>query len=106
MRRPHQHRILGALLAALTLASSITPARAWTPGDDFQDSHCKQEKDEGGDVVEVCRAIYGGGKMYLGVYWKDGSEVVGPCSTSDPEPIEYKGMTKKDAQSWVDSYCQ
>ena len=40
------------------------------------------------------------------LYWEDGSSVVGPCSTNDPEPIEYEGMSQRDAQSWVDRYCR
>jgi hypothetical protein len=55
--------------------------------------------------VEVCQAIYDGNKVYLGAYWDDGSEVVGPCSTADPTPIEYKGMTKAEARTWVKTYC-
>ena len=100
-------RQIGGVLCSVALATiSASSARAWTQGDDFDDRHCRTERDQGGDTVDVCRAIYGRDKVYLGVYWEDGSSVVGPCSTSDPEPIEYKGMSQRDAQSWVDSYCR
>ena len=56
-------------------------------------------------MVDWCQAINAGNKVYLGAYWDDGSEVVGPCSTADPRPIEYKGMTKAEANSWVENYC-
>ena len=99
-------QIEGALCGVALATISASSARAWTPGDDFDDRHCRTERDQGGSTVDVCRAIYGGGKVYLGVYWADGSSVVGSCSSSDPEPIEYEGMSQRDAQSWVDSYCR
>jgi hypothetical protein len=94
-----------SLAIVMAFVGAADKASAWTPGDDWKDEHCKQERDEGGEAVEVCRAIYGGGKMYLGVYWDDDSEVVGPCTASDDDPIEYKGMSRSDAVSWVDAYC-
>ena len=48
--------------------------------------------------------MYDGNKVYLGAYWDDGSEVVGPCYTGGPR-IEYKGMSKAEALSWVKTYC-
>jgi hypothetical protein len=98
-------RDLFMITACLGLALAPTSARAWEPGDDWQDSQCRTTRDEGNNTVEVCQAIYDGNKVYLGAYWDDGSEVVGPCSAADPEPIEYKGMTKAEARSWVKAYC-
>ena len=94
-----------ALTGCIGLALAPTTAQAWEPGDDWQDSQCRTTRDEGGNSVEVCQAIYDGNKVYLGAYWNDGSEVVGPCSAEDPEPIEYKGMTKAEARAWVKTYC-
>ena len=95
------------IVIAGCLGLALTPmaAGAWEPGDDWQDSQCRSTRDKAGDNVEVCQAIYDGNKVYLGAYWDDGSEVVGPCSTADPQPIEYKGMTKAEARTWVKSYC-
>jgi hypothetical protein len=94
-----------AIAGCLSLALTPMAAGAWEPGDDWQDSQCRTTRDKAGDNVEVCQAIYDGNKVYLGAYWDDGSEVVGPCSAADPQPIEYKGMTKAEARTWVKSYC-
>ena len=95
------------LAGATSLGLSLTPnaALAWEPGDDWKDSQCQTIRDAGGDLLNKCQAIYDGNKVYIGMYWDDGAEVVGPCSAADPEPIEFKGMSKKDAQSWVENYC-
>ena len=94
-----------AITGCLGLALAPISAWGWEPGDDWQDSQCRTTRDSSGTSVEVCQAIYDGNKVYLGAYWDDGSEVVGPCSSADPEPIEYKGMTRAEARSWVTTYC-
>jgi hypothetical protein len=88
----------------LTLVVSPLASKAWEPGDDFEDNQCRTTRDRSGALVEVCQAIYDGNKVYLGAYWDDGAEVVGPCSTADPTPIEYQGMTKAEARTWVKTY--
>lgn len=95
------------LTVAITLGLSLAPktALAWEPGDDWKKSQCKTIRDAGGNLLNKCQAIYDGNKVYIGMYWDDGAEVVGPCSAADPEPIEFKGMSKRDAQSWVENYC-
>lgn len=94
--------VLGSTLC-VTLAQ--IPAFAWSPNQDWKDSQCRKVRDGAGKIAEVCQGIYDGNKVYLGIYWTDGAEVVGPCSTADPEPIEYKGMSQADANSWVSEYC-
>ena len=97
--------VLLAATGCLGLALTPTAALAWEPGDDWRDSQCRTNRDVSGNPVEVCQGIYDGNKIYLGVYWNDNSEVVGPCSTQDPAPIEFKGMSKSDAKTWVKTYC-
>ena len=97
-------RHLLALTGCISLALAPTTAQAWEPGDDWKDSHCRTTRDKGRNRVEVCQAMYDGNKVYLGAYWDDGSEVVGPCYTGGPR-IEYKGMSKAEALSWVKTYC-
>ena len=101
-------RLRHALLATtgcLGLALTPSAALAWEPGEDWRDSQCRTTSDSSGNPVEVCQGIYDGNKIYLGAYWSDDSEVVGPCSPEDPTPIEFKGMSKSEAKTWVKTYC-
>jgi hypothetical protein len=99
-----RHTLLAAT-GCVGLALTPAAALAWEPGDDWVDSQCRTTSDVSGNPVEVCQGIYDGNKVYLGVYWNDDSEVVGPCSPEDPTPIEFKGMSKSDAKTWVKTYC-
>jgi hypothetical protein len=97
------------IVGAFCLILAPYPALAWQPGDDWRDSQCREVRDNSRDNVSVCRGRYihrGQNLIYLGVYWDDGSEVVGPCSTADRAPIEYIGMSKSEAQSWINAYCR
>jgi len=78
---------------------------AWMPGDDWRNDQCHTEIDQAGKVAEVCRAVYGRGDVFLGVYWDDGAEVVGPCKATDRWPIEYRQMSRAEALTWVEAYC-
>jgi hypothetical protein len=109
--RPMRHLLATAAAVLMTGASALglalapTAALAWQPGDDWKDSQCQSVRDKSGALVNKCQAIYDGNKVYIGVYWSDGSEVVGPCSVQDPAPILYKGMSQSEAESWVEAYC-
>jgi hypothetical protein len=66
---------------------------------DWKDSDCRKDKDESGNRVEVCRD-----KESIGVFWDDGSFVNGWCDDREYE-IEYKGIGKTEAVSWIEYYC-
>ena len=81
------------------------PAMAWRPGDDWRDDHCDSVVDGAGRLAEVCRAVYGRGEVFLGIYWNDGAEVVGPCNATESWPVEYRGLSRADAYDWLEVYC-
>lgn len=66
---------------------------------DWKDSDCRKDKDESGNNVEVCRD-----KESIGIFWDDGSFVNGWCDDRDYE-IEYKGIKRTEALSWIEYYC-
>lgn len=105
MRHLQAAAALMAGTVSLGLALAPAAALAWEPGDDWKASQCQSVRDTSGAPVNKCQAIYDGNKVYIGIYWNDGSEVVGPCSTQDPAPILFKGMSQSEADSWVETYC-
>ena len=74
---------------------------AATPGysAEWKDRDCRKDKDESGNRVEVCRD-----KESIGIFWDDGSFVNGWCDDREYE-IDYKGIKKAEALSWVEYYC-
>ena len=78
---------------------------AWRPGDDWRDDHCDSVVDGAGRIAEVCRAVYGRGEVFLGIYWNDGAEVVGPCNATESWPVEFRGLSRADAYDWLEGYC-
>ena len=100
---PSAMKRLLMLLSALLVSSS--PAIAWEPGDDWRDDQCETVIDGANRVANVCRGIYGRGEIFLGVYWRDGAEVVGPCDPSESWPIEYQGLSRADSFTWLVEYC-
>ena len=93
------------LLLVSALLVSSTPAIAWEPGDDWRNDQCRSVIDGANRVANVCRGIYGRGEIFLGIYWRDGAEVVGPCNASEYWPIEYRGLSRADAYDWLVEYC-
>jgi hypothetical protein len=91
-----RNRFWGVLLAlpfTLALPTSVSAAN-------WKDSDCRKDQDEGGNWVEVCRD----GES-IGIFWEDGSFVNGWCNESGAYKIDYKGLSKKEAVSWVKNYC-
>ena len=100
---PFAMKRLLMLLSALLVSSS--PAIAWEPGDDWRDDQCETVIDGANRVANVCRGIYGRGEIFLGIYWEDGAEVVGPCDPSESWPVEYRGLSRADSYTWLVDYC-
>ena len=98
---PMKHVALG-LICILTTAM---PAFAWEPGDDWRDDQCESEIDSADRVANVCRGVYGRGEVFLGIYWNDGAEIVGPCNAPESWPIEYRGLSDVDARDWIVDSC-
>ena len=96
-----KHVALG-LICVLTTAM---PAIAWEPGDDWRDDQCESVIDGADRVANVCRGVFGGGEVFLGIYWNDGAEVVGPCKATASWPMEYRGLSRADAYDWLVEYC-
>ena len=94
-----------ALLGLAFLVNLVNPAFAWEPGDDWRGDQCEEVIDDANRVAEVCRGVFNGGELFLGVYWLDGAEVVGPCKATLSWPIEYRGLSKADAITWLEGYC-
>ncbi len=66
---------------------------------DWKDRDCRKDKDDNGNRVEICRD-----NESIGVFWDDGSFVNGWCDNRQYE-IDYKGLSRTEAVSWVDYYC-
>ena len=94
-----------ATAARTALLVSSSPAIAWEPGDDWRDDQCEYVIDGANRVADVCRGIYGRGEIFLGIYWRDGAEVIGPCNATESWPIEYQGLSRSDAYDWLVEYC-
>ena len=94
-----------ALLSLAFLVNLVNPAFAWEPGDDWRSDQCEEVIDNADRVAEVCRGVFNGGELFLGVYWMDGAEVVGPCKATPNWPIEYRGLSKAAAITWLEDYC-
>ena len=91
-------KTLGILQAAI-LALPILLAAPGNAGK-WSDRDCKRDKDENGNRVEVCRD-----NESIGIFWDDGAYVNGWCDGRQYE-IDYTGISKKDALTWVDYYCE
>ena len=98
---PMKHIALG-LICILTTAM---PAIAWEPGDDWRDDQCESVIDGADRIANVCRSVFGKGEVFLGIYWNDGAEVVGPCKATESWPMEYRGLSRADAYDWLVEYC-
>jgi hypothetical protein len=86
---------IGCMVAMALITPAITPVSAA----DWKDSDCRQGKDESGARVDVCR-----NQESIGIFWDDGSYVNGWCDNREYD-IDYKGVSKKEAISWVEYYC-
>jgi hypothetical protein len=90
-----RNRFWGVLLALpFTLAFTTSVSAA-----DWKDRDCRNDKDESGNLVEVCR-----NQESIGIFWKDGSYVNGWCDDRGYE-VDFKGVSKTEAVSWVKYYC-
>ena len=94
-----------ALVGLAFLVNLVNPAFAWEPGDDWRADQCEEVIDDADRVAEVCGGVFNGGELFLGVYWMDGAEVVGPCKATSSWPVEYRGLSKADAITWLEDYC-
>ena len=77
-------------LGLICILTTAMPAIAWEPGDDWRDDQCESVIDGADRVANVCRGVYGRGEVFLGIYWNDGAEVVGPCNATESWPMEYR----------------
>jgi hypothetical protein len=87
--------VLQAFLYALPIVFAASGNAA-----DWKDRDCRNDKDESGNRVQVCR-----NNESIGVFWADGSFVNGWCDDREYE-VEYTGMSRTEALSWVDNYCE
>ncbi len=81
---------------ALALVSGIPYSASAA---DWKDSDCRNDKDESGNAVQVCRQAES-----IGIFWNDGSYVNGWCDNRQYD-VDFKGVTKAEAVSWAKYYC-
>ena len=67
--------------------------------ENWEINECQADNDENNNPVIVCDD-----GSSIGVFWNDGSFVDGYCDNSSYE-IDYKGLSKRDAISWVNYFC-
>lgn len=91
-------KTLAGLVALSSLAlASLMPVPVSAA--DWKDSDCRNDKDESGNAVQVCRQAES-----IGIFWTDGSYANGWCDGRAYD-IDYKGISQADALSWVKYYC-
>jgi hypothetical protein len=90
----------GLACRALTAASLLMLLQSPGRAAEWQDSDCRNSKDDSGNAVKVCRD-----QESIGIFWDDDSYVNGWCDNRDYE-IEYSGVSKSDALSWIKYYCR
>lgn len=96
-----RHRFVPSLICISLAVSGLSLlASPGAQAAEWKDSECVQEKDDGGHSVKVCRD-----QESIGIFWEDDSYVNGWCDNRDYE-IEYSGISKSDALSWVKYYCR
>ena len=88
-------RLALCILFAALPVSVHAPSRAA----EWNDSDCRNSKDDSGNPVQVCRD-----QESIGIFWDDGSYVNGWCDSREYD-VDYKGVSKSDAVSWVKYYC-
>ena len=88
-----------ALFGIIAVMALGTPVVTPVSAADWKDSDCRREKDESGNRVDVCRD-----QESIGIFWDDGSYVNGWCDNREYD-VDYKGVSKKEAISWVEYYC-
>lgn len=86
-------------LSCYVLASLSMPVIAPASAAEWRKSDCRFDRDDGGNAVKVCRD-----QESIGIFWDDGSYVNGWCDSRDYD-IEFEGLSKSDALSWVKDYC-
>ena len=93
------------LMAAVAAASmfALIPGMLVVPSasaEQWKAGECEVDVDEGGQPIKVCDDGY-----HMAVFWNDGSFVNGACTEDGSYDVDYKGMSKSDAISWVKEFC-
>jgi hypothetical protein len=79
-------------------------SNSWKPGDDWREDQCKDEKDDEGQSLNVCKANYDGDKVFIGLYWSDGkAELAGSCES--PKDFYVKGLSPDEVKLWQKEVC-
>jgi hypothetical protein len=89
------------LRLALCILFATLPIYVHAPSGaaEWKDRDCRNGKDDSGNPVQVCRD-----QESIGIFWDDGSYVNGWCDSREYD-VDYKGVSKSDAVSWVKYYC-
>tara|TARA_B100000131_G_scaffold52587_1_gene47319 strand:+ start:296 stop:595 length:300 start_codon:yes stop_codon:yes gene_type:complete len=92
---------LSHLLPVLTMGVITTtiyspPANA----EDWRVNECEADNDNGGNPVIVCNDGFS-----IAVFWNDGSYVNGWCNSRNDYDVDYRGLSRENAQSWVRYIC-
>ena len=66
----------------------------------WQPHECFTDFDANYNPVDVCMDGYN-----IGIFWNDGSYVNGYRTSRSDYNVDYYGLSKRDAISWVDYYC-
>tara|TARA_Y100001978_G_scaffold189575_1_gene191984 strand:+ start:162 stop:461 length:300 start_codon:yes stop_codon:yes gene_type:complete len=83
-----------------SLSQTIISQQVNASGENWEINECQSDSDSGGDPVIVCDD-----GTSIGVFWNDGSFVNGYCDSSESYNIDYKGLSKRNAISWVNYFC-
>ena len=68
--------------------------------EDWRINECEPDTDNGGNPVIVCSD-----GTSIAVFWNDGDYVNGWCNSRSDYDVDYRGLSRSDALSWVRYLC-
>ena len=83
-----------------SLPQTIISQQVKANAENWEINECQADNDERNSPVIVCDD-----GTSIGVFWNDGSFVNGYCDNMEAYDVEYQGLTKRDAISWVNYFC-
>ena len=92
------HKVIFLILLG-SLNPIINTQQVKADSDQWQVHECQSDTDADNNSVIVCDD-----GQSIGVFWNDGSYVNGYCDSQSYE-VDYEGLSKRSAISWVNYFC-
>ena len=98
MKRITRLMTLIPIVAIGVITTSIYSPSA--KAEDWKIRECEADYDNGGTPVIVCNDGFS-----IAVFWNDGSYVNGWCNSRSDYDVDYRGLSRENAISWVRYIC-